>query len=169
LILPEPLKIVPPGRDAPRPVRLGLVRDDRQAARPAAAMQCRLSQLAAWSDRAPSGWIGSLNGARCAPAGGDPGAAEVLVLGPAIRLLFFEDAPRFWGTDVLIPLGYRPDPELSERALREALGAGDDELIVLDDRGPELIPREAFRPLTRAGIRLAAGRTTATPTGGGTP
>ncbi len=63
---------------------------------------------------------------------------------------------RFWGVDVMIPLGFRADPELSEAALRRLVGAGPDDLVVLDANGYERIPRGSFRPLSRAGIRLAS-------------
>ena len=170
VIVPEPVRIVPPGSDAPRTVSLRLVRDDRERARPAAAVRCRLADLAEWAERAPSAWIGSLSGAWCATAGRDPGDAEVLVLGPPLRLPSPRDALRFWGNDVLIPLGYRAVPELTDRALHGAVGAAIDELVVLDDEGPELIPRRAFRPLSRASIRLAtaAGEPAPAP-GGGRP
>jgi hypothetical protein len=146
------------------------VRDDRESVRPAAAVRCRLAHLAEWAERAPSAWIESLSGTRCAAAGSDPGEAEVLLLGPSLRLPSPRDALRFWGNDVLIPLGYRAVPELTERALHGAVGAAPDELVVLDDEGPELIPRRAFRPLTRASIRLAmaAGEPAPAP-GGGRP
>jgi hypothetical protein len=55
----------------------------------------------------------------------------------------------------MLPLGFRADPDLSESALRRLVGAGPDELVVLDAAGYERIPRAAFRPLGRAGIRLA--------------
>ena len=67
------------------------------------------------------------------------GEAEVLLLGPAFRLPSPHHSQRFWGNDVLIPLGYRACTELSERALHAAVGAEPDELVVLDDEGPELI------------------------------
>ena len=168
-ILPEPLEIVPPPADDPRPVRLRLVRDDRGIIRPATAVRCRLADLLVWADRAPSGWIESLSGAWSAPQGGNPAEAEVIVLAggdararsasqPAGSGLLppFDCGLRFWGNEVLIPLGYRADPELIDRALREALSAGPDDLVLLDHGGPERIPRQAFRPLCRSSIRLAA-------------
>ena len=87
--------------------------------RPAAAVRCRLDRLAAWAERAPS----SLD--RVALRGLDPGPREAgrarprcCCSGPAARLPVAEDGLRFWGVDVLIPLGYRAEPELAEPALR---------------------------------------------------
>ena len=124
MILPEPLSVERPGREAPAPVPLRLVRDEDGRPRPATAVRCRLDRLAAWAERAPSSWIESLSGAWSVPAGGGPGEAEVLLLGPAARLPVAEDGLRFWGINVLIPLGYRAEPDLAERALRGAVGAG---------------------------------------------
>ena len=61
---------------------------------------------------------------------------------------------RFWGETVLVPTGFRPEPDLPAAALRAALGVAADELLVLDETGAEVIPRAAFEPLTRAGVRL---------------
>jgi hypothetical protein len=172
VILPEPLRIQPPQGEPPRPVRLRLVRDDRGGFRPARAVRCRLGPLADWAERAPSAWIESLSGARCVPIKGDPGEAEVLVLGPAGggRLPAFDGGLRYWGDEVLSPLGYRAEPALVEPALRDAVGARPEELVVLDEAGPELIPRQAFRPLSRASIRLAgSGQSSGPATGGGPP
>jgi hypothetical protein len=145
-------------------------------------VRCRLADLAAWADWAPSVWIESLSGAWCASTAEEPDGAEVLLLGAAhtaaraesrppgsIRLPAF-DGRRFWGSDVLIPLGYRAEPELCQRALGAAVGAGPDDLVVLAADGPELIPRRAFRPLSRASIRLAGdARAPAPATGVGPP
>jgi hypothetical protein len=155
VILPTPLTVSRPGCDAPVPVPLRLVRDGNGRHRPAAALRCRLGRLAEWAERAPSSWIESLSGAWSMPPGDGPGEAEVLLLGPAARLPAPEDGLRYWGGDVLIPIGYRTEPELAGRALRAAVGARTDDLVVLDADGPELVSREAFRKLSRAGIRLA--------------
>ena len=159
------------------------MRDDRENVRPASALRCRLGPLADWAEHAPSACIESLSGAWCAEAEVDPDDAEVLVLLKADtrpqteshpvgwgRLPALEGALRYCGDEVLIPLGYRPEPGLVERALREAVGAGPDQLVVLDETGPELIPQEAFRPLSRASIRLPrAARRSGPGTGGARP
>ncbi len=199
LILPEPLIASRPEGDAPTPVPLRVVRDENDRPRPAAAVRCRLADLALWAEKAPSSWIESLSAAWFDVPGGDPDGAEVLVLGAAalsartetrppgfvgrgspdradqpdrksprwdsartesrprgsVRLPAPEDGLRFWGCDVLIPLGYRADPDLPNRALRQAIGAGPDDLVILDHEGSERIPRKAFRRLCRASIRLA--------------
>jgi hypothetical protein len=80
----------------------------------------------------------------------------VLLLGS--RLPPISDAVRYWGEAVLVPLGYRPEPEVPPAALRAAAGAADEELLLLGEAGAELIPRGAFSPLTRAGVRLGAKR-----------
>jgi MoxR-vWA-beta-propeller ternary system domain bpX2 len=166
VIVPAPMSVVRPGSDAPVPVPLRIVRDADGRPRPAAALRCRLSGLAGWAERAPSSWIESISGAWCpGPTRGGPGEAEVLLLGSAARLPAPADGLRYWGADVLIPIGYRAEPDLAQRALRGAVGAGPDVLVVLDADGPELVPRQAFQPMSRAGIRRAlagvpSGRTT---------
>ena len=73
------------------------------------------------------------------------------------ELPLLPESVRYWGTDLLVPLGFRADPELPEGAIRRVVGAGDGDLVVLDEEGFELIARDAFKPLSRAGIRLARG------------
>lgn len=54
---------------------------------------------------------------------------------------------------MLIPLGFRPEPDWPESALREAANVGPQETLVLFEDGAEVIPADVFRPLTRAAIR----------------
>jgi hypothetical protein len=182
LILPQPLVVSRPEGDAITPVPLRLVRDESDRPRPATAVRCRLADLAGWAEQAPSSWIESLSAAWSGVPGEFQDGAEVLVLAAAdpappteprpplldsmarterrslgrVRLPALEGGQRFWGCDVLIPLGFRTEPNLADRALRQAVGAKPDDLVILDDDGTELIPRQAFRPLSRAGIRLAS-------------
>jgi hypothetical protein len=65
------------------------------------------------------------------------------------------DGRRFWGGQLLVPLGFRTEPELPESALCRTIGAAPDDLVVLDFEGYEVIPRAALEPFSRAGIRLA--------------
>jgi hypothetical protein len=180
VILPEPLTMLGPGGDVPQPVALRLVHDDTERPRPTTAVRCRLGDLAEWADWAPSDWIESLSGAWCAAPGRGPDDAEVLIIDhtdlasrrevrppQGIRLPTLTDGLRFWGHDVLIPLGFRAEPQLAERALHAAVGAGPDDVVVLDGEGPELIPRKAFQPLRRAGIRLARKVEASAPSAGG--
>jgi len=78
---------------------------------------------------------------------------RVLLLGRPLPPI--PGAERFWGGRILVPLGFRTDPEPPEPALCGALGAGDDEFLVLTQEGAETVPLRAFRTLTRAGVRLA--------------
>lgn len=127
------------------PVALGLARDERPRA--ATALRCRLADLAGWAERATSAQVEALRAARS----GD----LVLLLGR--RLPPIGGAERFWGDRLLVPLGFRPDPELAEPILLDALGAVDGERVLLDAAGAEVVPSAAFRPLGRAAVRLATG------------
>jgi hypothetical protein len=146
LLAPEP---VTPEAGAPpiRPVRLALARDD--TSRPAAALCCDLAGLDRWAEGATARRLAELEAAYCAA----PGGPRVLLRGE--RLPPLPAGERFWGRTVLAPLGWRPEPALGEAALRDALGMRPDEIALLRQEGVEVVPRGAFRPLTRAGIRLA--------------
>jgi hypothetical protein len=78
---------------------------------------------------------------------------EVLLVGERLPPV---PGTRYWGRDVLAPLGWRPEPALGEAVLREALGLGEDELALLVEGGFEVVPRAALAPLTRGGSRRAA-------------
>jgi len=145
VLLPAPFE---PGA-APREVRqlsaLRLVPDTRP--RRATALHCSLPELLLWAEWATTRQIGSL---RAAVSG-----SQVLLLGDRQPLL--AKSHRFWGTRVLIPLGHRPEPALPESALRSALGLAPQELAVWTQDKIEVVPEEALRALTRAGVRLASG------------
>jgi hypothetical protein len=126
------------------PTVLALVSDDRE--RPTSAALYRLVPLTHWIEHVPTPRLKGIQAARC--------GNQVLLLGDRLPLL--AESERFWGSDVLMPLGYRPDPFLPERALRDALAASKDEVILWDQDGVERIDRRAFAPLSRAGVRLVA-------------
>jgi hypothetical protein len=117
---------------------------------------CALTGLAAWAEDVPTERLAALRAAWTGGSGSRADDPEVIVLGSAPTLPELPDGVRFWGSDrLLVPLGFRPEPELPEPALCRALGAGPDDQVVLHGEEPELIPRGAFRPLSRASIRLA--------------
>jgi len=130
-----------------------LARDPRP--RPTTAALCPLAELVRWVDSATSAEIGAIRGA----IAGD----SALLVGDALPA--WPGSERFWGRSVLVPLGRSPRPDLPEATLREALGAGDGEILRLIPVGEgaeveaevEAIPTAAFGPLTRAGVRLAGG------------
>jgi hypothetical protein len=156
VLLPRAMSAAPPADIPPTPIPLRLVRDRDHRPRPSVAASCRLDRLAEWAERETTARIAALTAAWLPKPDGGPGDAEVLVLGPAERLPLTRPGVRYWGGDLLIPVGFRAEPALPEAALRQIAGAGPGELVVLDDRGLELIPREAFRPLSRAAIRMAS-------------
>jgi hypothetical protein len=126
------------------PTMLVIVSDDRE--RPTTAALCALGPLIHWIERVPTARLKGIQAAHC--------ENQVLLLGDRIPLL--PESARFWGSEVLIPLGYRPDPFLPERALRDVLAASEDQVILWDRDGVERIDRRAFAPLSRAGVRLVA-------------
>jgi hypothetical protein len=138
---PLPSAAVPAPAAAPMPLRLV----PSTAARPATAARCRLMSLAAWADRATTAELASVHGA--------VSSGRALLRGG--RLPWLPECERFWGERVLVPLGFRPEPDLPESVLRAACGIGGGELMLLDAAGAEAVPARALGPLTRAGVRLA--------------
>jgi hypothetical protein len=124
------------------PVRLCVVRGGRP--REVTACRCPLRELARWADTATTLEIEPVRAARY--------GHRALLLGS--RLPTVRGGERFWGERVLVPVGYRPEPDLPEPLLREACRVTHDELVLLDADGAETIPERAFAPLTRAGLRL---------------
>jgi hypothetical protein len=108
-------------------------------------MQCGLKALSAWAETIPSSRFATLRAALAGDA--------VMLIGP--RLPTIAEGERYWGTRVLIPLGFRAEPDLPDDAIRRALGVAAEDILLLAPRGYEVIPGRVFRPLTRAGIRLA--------------
>jgi len=168
IILPTPIQAHRPEGLPAVSLRIRLVRAERSQARPASALRCPLEAIADWAERATSAQLARLQGGWSRGSGHGEGEAEVQVLGTPGSIPLLPDGVRFWGTDLLIPLGFRADPDLSEPALHRALGAGAGDLAVLDHDGFELIARRIFKPISRAGIRLAwEGNKGAGPVGGG--
>jgi hypothetical protein len=153
VLIPEPVQPILPRSQSDLPVEVTLRRSDRP--RPCAALWCRLAELASWANTATAAEISEVFAARS--------GEDVLLRGN--RLPASPRGQRFWGRELLVPLGYRPVPDLIERDLGVALGVGEDEYAILlpakgteNEEGPavlELLPADAFEPLTRAAIRLA--------------
>lgn len=143
LLSPAPVEPLAPPSSLVGRVTLRLVRDD--VPRPASALRCPLSLLARWADMALTADIEALRAAHLADA--------ALLLGE--RLPPILEGERFWGRQVLVPLGLRPEPALPESALGEVLGLGQDDVALLRDGQAEVIAASALQPLTRAGVRRA--------------
>jgi hypothetical protein len=143
VLVPGQFEPTAPGATVRAPVVLRVVRGGEP--KPVTALACTLDGLAAWADRTTTRALEAVRAARA----GD----RVVLLGAAVPSI--PAAQRYWGDDVLVPTGFRPEPDLPYRVIREAAGAATDELLLLDEAGAEMIPRAVFEPLTRAGVRLA--------------
>lgn len=141
----SPARFTPVGAAevAAPPVTLRAVRGGEP--RGATALRCRLADLAEWVERATTAELSAVTAAR---------AGEHVVLRGA-KLPAVAGATRLWGDDVLVPVGFRADPDLRAEVIRAAAGAEADELVLLDETGAAVIPRSALAPVTRAGLRLA--------------
>ncbi|HEV3144394.1 MAG TPA: hypothetical protein VGZ47_10955 [Gemmataceae bacterium] len=142
ILFPAPAHAeLPPVLSSP-PIKLHLVPDDH--ARPTSALCCSISDLQFWAEQATTKELADCQAA-C--------FGERLILRghrlPAVPL-----AERFWGSRVWIPLGFRPEPNLPESALRAAAEVSLGEILLLTAQSAEAIPEDAFAPVTRAGLRL---------------
>jgi hypothetical protein len=144
VIWPERANPAPPPERVAAAVQLGVANDSRP--RPTTALRTTLKALADWADHATTAQMSGLRAARCGPA--------VWLAGRGVPAL--PGGERFWGDAVLVPLGYRPDPDWPADALCEAAGLAGGEILVLTAGSAAVLPRDAFRPLTRAGVRRAA-------------
>lgn len=144
VLVPARFEVVAPDVIAWEPVPLTVARGGTP--KPATALACTVNELLAWADGATTAELAAVRGARS--------GSRAVLLGE--RLPAIPAATRFWGDAVLVPVGFRAEPALPDAALREAAGAAADEVLLLDERGAEVIPRAAFEPLTRAGVRLGA-------------
>jgi hypothetical protein len=142
VLTPAPVQ---PDHGAPsvQPLTLRLVPDGWPRA--ASALCCTLADLAGWAEQATSRQLTMLTAVRAGP--------RVLLRGERLPPLL--EAERYWGHSILTRLGFRPEPEMSEGVLRQALGLQNEEIALLGENGFEVIDARRFQPLTRAGVRLA--------------
>jgi hypothetical protein len=143
VVVPQPMGPSPPGQPIASPMTLRLVRDARP--RPVTALRCTADALARWAETATSARLERLS------ATWDK--SHVLVRGREVPEVLSAD--RFWGIRILVPLGFRPEPELPEQALLNVLGAEDEDLFLLEPDGCEVVPLGVFQTLSRASLRLA--------------
>lgn len=144
VLVPERFEPLPPNQPTWSQVVLTVARGSSQ--KPATALACTVGEVAAWTDRATTAELAAVRAARS----GD----RAILLGD--KLPTIPAATRLWGKQILIPLGFRAEPDLTESALREAVGVSNEEILLLNETGAEVIPLMAFEPLTRAGVRLGA-------------
>jgi hypothetical protein len=148
VLAPIPVEPVGPAPCRCAPVALRLVPCERH--RPCTLLRVSLADLGRWADHATSGQLAALLAAR--------DLDRVLLRGPALPALPGE---RFWGQRVLLPAGWRAEPELPEAVLATVLRLEPDDLGLLTQQGAEVIPLTAFAPLTRAGVRRAVSEVSA--------
>lgn len=143
VLFPDRIDPLPPPASKLPTVTLTIVRGG--AIRPATALLASILELGTLIDTATTRELGAMQGA----IDGD----RVILLGrnlPPVR-----NAVRFWGDDLLVPLGFRVEPFLPDEIIRAVAGAGNDDRIVFHESGLEIVPRSAFQPLTRPMLRLA--------------
>jgi hypothetical protein len=142
VIVPGPIVSIAPGDEPVEPVALTLVRSTEP--KPVTALMCELADLRGWAETATTAELQAVRGAVC--------GSRVILRGSALPSI--PGATRYWGESVLVPIGFRPDPDLPPGMIRAAVRAADDEIVLLTETGADLVSVAVFEPLTRAGLRL---------------
>jgi len=142
LLFPMPVQPIPVPATSWQALRMTLERDDRPRA--TTAMRCTLQALSAWSDTVGTQRLASLR----AVVQRD----EMLILGRDLPIL--ENACRYWGHDILIPIGYAPSIAIAESVLRESGHVADEDLFVWEPQRTMTVPRASFTAMSRASLRL---------------
>ena len=142
-LFPAPVQPLAP-QAGPWPKITLALRPEAQA-RPTTAMICPLKEFLLWMDAIPSSRLTALQAAR--------NGASVFVLGPRLPLL--PSAQRLWGDTVLKPLGSCLEPDLPEPVVRECLDLSEEDLLIITEKGADVLCRSDLRPLNRASLRLA--------------
>ena len=143
VLTPARFAPTPPPLHTSAPVVLCIARGGEP--QPTTALVCQITDLLKWGEAATTAELSAVRAARC--------GSQAILIGaklPAIR-----SAAGYWGDDLLIPVGFRAEPDLPRAALRAACAATDDELVLLHENGANVIRGAVFEPLTRAGLRLA--------------
>jgi hypothetical protein len=143
VIAPASLASIASADFAPLAMPLELVADATY--RPTLALVCPLGDFASWARSVPPSGLRKLRAARC--------DGRLFVLGKSLP--WIDGGERFWGRSVLVPIGYRPRPDLGEESLRTLVGVADSDVLVVRPDGIELVPQDAIAPLSHASLRLA--------------
>jgi hypothetical protein len=143
VLTPAPVLPLPPPTWEGRPMGLTLVPDGEPHA--TTALMCNREALLTWADGVPAARLVELHAAHR--------GEQVLLLGGRQPLLPVGE--RFWGERVLVPIGFRLEPRLTEGVVCQALGLIEDQLLLMRAENSEILFRSSFQPLTRAGLRLA--------------
>lgn len=138
---PEPIRPTWPTNEPLLPISPQLVRGGE--VRPTTALSCDLEMLHGWARRATTAELAHVGAARS--------GKRVLLRGDQLPAI--ATAVRYWGTTLFVPLGFHIAPDLPSALIRDAVGATNTEIVVFDESGIEIIPNNAFAPLTRAAVR----------------
>lgn len=142
VIFPERIEPTAAVAPAVTPVALRLVADD--CFRPTMGLLCPLASFWQWAESMPPSALVRLRAAF--------DGQRLFVLGKQMPIV--DGGERFWGQRVFIPLGFRPEPDLSEASLRKLLDVPEEDLVVLRPESRETIAQDLFTPLGHAALRL---------------
>ena len=151
VLIPGKLSAQRPSECLPESLRVAVVPEERHDVRPGDRHEVfARGALSIWAEQATSLQISN----DCKEPGGKPrgigargrsvGARHAGKVAPSYGRACGTGGPSCW-----FRWDFAPDPELPAQAIRAVVGAGDGDLVVLDDAGIELIPLDAFQPLSR--------------------
>src|SRR5262245_32931267 len=149
VLFPAPITTLPTSALRAQPLHLTLAADANP--RPTTALRISVAALLHWAESIPSDRLSRLRGAYR--------KQEAFVVGAILPSVVA--GQRYWGRTVYVPLGFRPEPDLADSSLREVLGLQDGEWAILEDDGVQVVREEDMVPVSRAGLRLASGSSTA--------
>lgn len=143
VLFPAPVQALPAPAPDVTSLRMVLERDERP--RTTTALLGPITTIQAWSDTVPTSRLAALQGLR--------GNGNVLMIGDNLPLL--DGAERFWGRDVLVPIGHAPAPALPESALKEIAGLQGDRILLWRLEQIDVIESALLAPLTREALWFA--------------
>ncbi len=142
-LVPEPLRLLPTASGGVSRVELRLVRGGPP--RPATALTCSLTELAAWADGATTRELASVRGLLADD--------RAILFGDTLPSL--AGATRLAGDNVLTPVGFRLDPPLPDDIVCAAAGVTSGNVMLFHEADFDAVPRDRAEPLTRAAVLLA--------------
>jgi hypothetical protein len=146
-VVPVPIHPQPPAQTPLAPTSLRLVPSEEP--HETSAVRCGIRALVRWSASVSSPRLERLSAVFA--------ERTVLVLGRDVPDI--PNSRRYWGSRVLIPLGFRAEPALAGPAILGALGVSGEDLLLLERKGYDVVPATAMvSRLTRAHLQLACRR-----------
>jgi len=141
ILTPSPFAVIRPEPLSEPPKSIELVRDVHP--RTASALRCTWSDFVRWADTATTFSIERLEAAK----------SDDVVWLRGEHLPPIAKSERFWGERLLLPLGFRAEPDWPESMLLAIADVPSSDVVVVLPNAIEIIPANAWGPVSRAAIR----------------